>query len=352
MIVVECMHRQGDFSLDAKLNVPETGITAIFGPSGSGKSTLLDCIAGLHRPQSASIVVGGHVWQDSAKSTFLPTHRRAIGYVFQNARLFPHLTAQQNILFPLRRRGLPVDAAQWTRLVDILSIGNIMSKLPRQLSGGEAQRVAVARALIAQPDLLLMDEPLSGLDEAKKRDVLPFLEAIHRETRTPIVYVSHDDREIARLADNVVTIAAGRTGPLQSVFDFFRTGRKSRLSVLEVVVDDIDVAYGLATGKFDGGAIRLAADHIALGQTYRLQIDARDVSIVKIQPQESSILNVIATSVASLGDAVDAPHQVDVGLRAGSWDIVARISKKSLDALQLRLGDRVYAQVKSAALVR
>lgn len=202
--------RRRDFTLDVDLRLPGRGITALFGPSGAGKTTCLRCVAGLERPEEARLVVHGDTWQDSARGLFLPVHRRALGYVFQEDALFPHLSVQGNLEYGLRRTPRAQRRIAWEQAVELLGIAPLLSRVPATLSGGERQRVSIARALLASPRLLLMDEPLASLDAARKQDILPWLARLHDELDMPVLYVSHSPDEVARLAGHVVLFDGGR----------------------------------------------------------------------------------------------------------------------------------------------
>ena len=209
MLEIDVRHSQGDFQLEAAFHADE-GLTALVGPSGSGKTTLANIAAGLIRPETGHVTFNGETWFDSKRNIFLPTERRRIGYVFQEGRLFPHMTVRQNLDYARHFRPMRTDEAADARLIDLLGIGHLLDRRPAGLSGGEKSRIAIGRALFSSPALLIMDEPLSALDQARKAEILPHLEYIRDETGIPILYVSHAMEEVARLANSVVSVAGGR----------------------------------------------------------------------------------------------------------------------------------------------
>lgn len=349
----------GKFALDVAFAAPDRGITALFGPSGCGKTTVLRCVAGLQRLQDGYLSLAGEVWQDGAHSW--PTHRRPIGYVFQEASLFPHLSVRGNLVYG-RRRALKAGAGEAVRLdevVALLGLERLLERSPEHLSGGERQRVAVGRALLTQPRLLLMDEPLSALDRFSKDEILPYLEALHGSLSIPVLYVSHDIAEVERLADHLVLLQAGRVvaaGPLDEL-QSDPALPISRLPdagvVLHAVVASIDAAYGLTTLSFSGGHITVPGSLGAPGTPHRLRVVAADVSLTRQPPQDSSILNVLPARILG-SDGLDGV-MVTVVLRLGGDGgerLLARITRRSWDLLRLAVGEPIYAQVKSVSLLQ
>ncbi|MCA1780036.1 MAG: molybdenum ABC transporter ATP-binding protein [Xanthomonadaceae bacterium] len=329
---------QGDFSLDVDLEIPGRGVTAIFGPSGCGKTTLLRAIAGLEHPRDGYLKVGDALWQGPGR--FLPPHRRALGYVFQEPSLFAHLDVRRNLIYGLRRLGKHNPRISLERAVELLGIGPLLDRRPHHLSGGEAQRVAIARALAANPAILLLDEPLAALDAQRKREILPYLESLHRELDIPVLYVSHSRDEVARLADHMVLLRDGRVqaaGPVTSLFsqlDLPLAHEPGAQTVIEATVAERDEHYGQS---------------LRPGDRVRLQIVARDVSLALEQPAKSSILNILPATVDGLAD--EDAVQVTVRLKVGSTPLLSRITRKSADELGLKPGLKVFAQVKSVALL-
>lgn len=342
------------FLLDVDVAVPARGITAVFGPSGSGKTTLLRCVAGLERPATARVVVAGEAWDDSARGLHLPTHRRPLGYVFQEASLFDHLDVAGNLDFGRRRAGRPAEAL--APLLDLLGIAPLLRRWPHELSGGERQRVAIARALATQPSLLLLDEPLAALDLARRREILPWLERLRDELRIPMLYVSHSGDEVARLADHLVLMEAGRVraaGPLAETLariDLPALPGEEAGALLHGTLAERDARWHLAQVRFAGGALWIADAGLPLGREVRVRVLARDISLALQPPEGSSIQNVLPCTVRAVGPGAHA-SQALVQLACGESLLLARITARAADALQLAPGRNIWAQVKSAALV-
>jgi molybdate transport system ATP-binding protein len=350
----------GAFAFDFTLRAPPRGVTALYGPSGCGKTTLLRCIAGLNRVRDGHCRVNGEVWQDG-ESAFAPTHRRALGYVFQEASLFPHLSVKANLLFgapPLGAGSTP--AVGWDEVVDLCGLAPLLARAPRDLSGGERQRVALGRALLSQPRLLLMDEPLSALDEAAKADILPFLERLHDRLPLPALYVTHDMTEVERLADHLALIdrgrvvAAGPLGQMQSDPALPLAAARGAAVTLTGTIAAVDDAYGLTTVAVGGGAFVAPGRLGPVGARRRLRVLAGDVSLALAPPGPSSILNVLAARVLSIKTVAANELVVVLGLGAdGAGDrILARVTRRSSERLGLGEGVSVHAQVKGVALSR
>ncbi|MEO8298654.1 MAG: molybdenum ABC transporter ATP-binding protein [Burkholderiales bacterium] len=356
------------FTLDLQATLPGRGITALFGPSGCGKTTVLRALAGLVRAQG-SVVVQGAVWQDDAHGTFMPPHQRPIGYVIQEAALFPHLSVQRNLVYGQRRIAPALRQIEVAQAVSLLGIGHLLGRSPATLSGGERQRVAIARALLTSPRLLLMDEPLAALDSARKAEILPYLERLHAELALPIVYVTHAMDEVARLADHLVLMADGHVtaaGPLHELLarpDLPLAQADDAGVVLNAVVAAHDAPYRLSRLQLGSDSSHSAAVlwtgqvAQAIGQRVRVRVLARDVSVVREPPAHSSILNVLPVVLCSV--QAD-PGTALLGLALGPADpalsgapqLLARITRRSLDALQLQPGDTLYAQIKGVSLMR
>ena len=342
------------FTLAADLQLPASGITAIFGPSGSGKTTLLRCVAGLERAADAHIVVAGEAWDDSARGLHLPTHRRALGYVFQEASLFDHLDVAGNLQFAHRRAGR--EAAPLEPLIELLAIAPLLDRRPHVLSGGERQRVAIARALATQPRLLLLDEPLAAVDLARRREILPWLERLRDELRIPMLYVTHSGDEVARLADHLVVLEAGQvraSGPLAETLartDLAALPGEEAGALLHGEIGERDARWQLAEVRFAGGALWIPDAGLAPGHAVRVRVLARDVSVALAPPGASSIQNVLPCEVRAVAPA-GHPSQVLVQLACGDSILLARITARAADALALAPGVRAWAQIKSAALV-
>lgn len=344
------------FALDVDLRLPGQGVTALFGHSGSGKTSCLRCVAGLERAGEAYLAVNGELWQDSARGLFVPTHRRALGYVFQEASLFAHLDVRGNLAFGQRRIAAAERRVAWEQAVELLGIGHLLDRLPARLSGGERQRVGIARALLTSPRLLLMDEPLAALDAPRKQEILPYLERLHAELQIPVLYVSHAADEVARLADHVVLLEQGRAvaqGPLQDTLA--RLDLPTALGEDAGVVVDARVAghddhYHLSRLEFPGGSVLVARRPEALGQRLRFRVHARDVSLALYPAEGSSITNVLSACVVELAPA-DTPAHVLVRLDAAGTPLLARITRRSADQLGVRPGQQLWAQIKAVALL-
>ncbi|NQW81627.1 MAG: molybdenum ABC transporter ATP-binding protein [Polaromonas sp.] len=343
------------FALDVDLELPGQGITVLFGVSGSGKTSLLRCVAGLERTPDARVAIAGETWQDDATGIYLPTWQRPLGYVFQEASLFEHLTVRGNLQFGLQR-AKDADSSALNAAIDLLGIAALLERKTSQLSGGERQRVAIARALATQPRLLLLDEPLAALDHARRQDILPWLERLRDELKIPMLYVTHSSDEVARLADTLVVLDAGQVkacGPVAEVL--------ARLDIPVVLGDDAgallsarieerDERWQLARLAFNGGSLWVRDTGLPLGRQVRVRVLARDVSIALDPPSQTSIQNVLPCVVQAIGPDTHA-SQTLIQLQCGQSVLLARVTARAVDALQLKPGMQVWAQVKSVALV-
>ncbi|WP_085034269.1 molybdenum ABC transporter ATP-binding protein [Ensifer aridi] len=351
---VEARHRIGSFTIDAAFG-SEDGVTALFGRSGSGKTSLVNIIAGLLRADTGRIVLDGDVIADSARGVFAPVHRRRFGYVFQEARLFPHLSVRRNLAYGRWFAGASESASEFGRIVEMLGIGHLLDRRPSTLSGGERQRVAVGRALLASPRLLLMDEPLAALDEARKAEILPYLERLRDETRIPIVYVSHSVAEVARLADRVVVLDDGRVkaaGDVSAVLSqpaaTLAIDRREAGALIDGTVEDQDKLHELTLVRAGSCIIRVPHLVAQPGQNLRLYIAARDVMLATRRPEAISALNVLEGTISDLSPMQQG--SVDVRVNCGGNIIVARITTLSREALGLEAGKSVHAIIKTIAL--
>jgi molybdate transport system ATP-binding protein len=346
---------RGAFRLDVDLDLPQRGITALFGHSGSGKTTILRAIAGLERSPGGYVALGSEVWQDDARGLFVPVHARALGYVFQEASLFPHLSVRANLEFG--RKRVPAHARRFALepVAALLGIEGLLDRRPDGLSGGERQRVAIARALLASPRLLLMDEPLAALDLRRKQEILPYLERMHEELAVPIVYVSHAPDEVARLADHLVLLDDGKavaSGPL--------TDTLARVDLPPAFADDAGVVLettlagheedALSRLEFAGGMLLVGRRREAVGTRLRCRIHARDVSLALERPHGSSIVNRLPAVVTAVA-ATDTPGHVLVQLRIGDSPLLARITARSRRELDIAPGQQLWAQIKGVALL-
>lgn len=358
MIEVRLQLQYSGFALDVDLKLSGRGVTALYGHSGSGKTTCLRCIAGLERAGDGFVQINEQVWQDSRNGVFVPPHKRALGYVFQEASLFPHLSVLANLEFGLKR--IPkaqrrVDMAQATQL---LGIGHLLDRHPEHLSGGERQRVGIARALLTSPQLLLMDEPLAALDSQRKGEILPYLERLHDQLEIPVLYVSHAQDEVARLADHIVLLSEGKalaSGPIGETL--------ARLDLPLALGDDAgvvingtasshDAHYQLLTLQLPDSPLQMRVAHtpLAPGKHLRFKVRARDVSL-SLQPGEhSSILNCLPVTVIQEIPADNSAH-VLVRLDAAGTPLLARITRYSRDQLHVHPGQALWAQIKAVAVL-
>ncbi|MCK6373154.1 MAG: molybdenum ABC transporter ATP-binding protein [Zoogloea sp.] len=344
-----------DFALDVDLALPGRGVTALFGASGSGKTTLLRCVAGLARA-AGRVEVNGELWQDDARRICLPPHKRALGYVFQEASLFAHLSVRDNLAFGQKRIAPAERRVSHDTAVELLGIGHLLDRSPERLSGGERQRVAIARALLTSPRLLLMDEPLAALDAARKQEILPYLERLHDELAIPVIYVSHSMDEVLRLADHLVLLEQGRvraSGPCRELLarlDLPLALDEEAAVLVDTTVAAHDEAYQLTRLAFAGGSIQVTRKALAVGAPARLKIQARDVSIALAADNPSSIVNRLPVRICGFAPAAH-PAQCLVRLDAAGTPLLARITRLSKDQLGLVEGMDVVAQIKSVALV-
>ncbi|MCU0767524.1 MAG: molybdenum ABC transporter ATP-binding protein [Gammaproteobacteria bacterium] len=346
--------RLGGFALDAAFRAPAYGVTALFGPSGCGKTTLLRCVAGLER-MAGRLAVAGDIWQDDARGRFLRTHERPIGYVFQEASLFPHLSVRRNLEFGQARTAPADRRVRFAEVAELLGIVDLLDRRPAGLSGGQRQRVAIARALLTSPRLLLMDEPLASLDQISRDEILPFLERLHDELAMPVLYVSHSAEEVARLADHLVLLDAGRvraSGPiaeLRARLDLARGTGSDADAIVDCRVAGHDDAFHLSYLDFPGGRVSVPRHDLPVGRAVRLRVLARDVSVTLAPQTGTSILNIFPAVVEELAE--ESAAQLLVRLGVGGTPLLARITRKSAALLDLAPGRAVYAQVKAVALL-
>lgn len=352
--------RFGDFELDVGFCAPAVGVTALFGPSGCGKTTVLRCVAGLQRAEDGYFALNGDVWQQGRD--FRPPHRRPIGYVFQEANLFPHLSVRANMLFGYSRvvKKGETPAVAFDEVTELLGVGHLLDRAPLKLSGGERQRVAIGRALLSQPSLLLMDEPLAALDRISKDEILPYLERLHGALKIPALYVSHDIAEVERLADHLVLLRGGRVeaaGPASAVQVDPRlsparqpgAGVTLAATVVHPPGDD-----GLACLALDGGGGALLApgDVGPPGAKRRVRIAAADVSLSLESGAVSTILNRLPARIVAAEplDSAQIVVVVALGEDGGGPRLLSRVTRRSWGALGLKPGDAAFAQIKGAAL--
>ncbi|WP_064712482.1 molybdenum ABC transporter ATP-binding protein [Rhizobium bangladeshense] len=351
-LIVEARQRLGAFSLDAAFT-SEGGVTALFGRSGSGKTSLIRIIAGLARPDEALVALDGERLTDTAAGIFVPKHRRRFGYVFQEARLFPHLSVRANLSYgrwfaPRGARGESLD-----RIVELLGIETLLERSPARLSGGEKQRVAIGRALLSSPRLLLMDEPLAALDEARKAEILPYLERLRDETEIPIVYVSHSIAEVARLANQVIVMRDGRVEAAGPAVDILSRSsatadRREAGALLQGVVESSDAHHNLSIVALKSCRLHVPGAALAPGKPVRIRIPSRDVMLATARPEGLSALNILDGRIEQISS--DEDGTVEIRLDCGGVAILSRITALSCERLDLQPGKTVFAIIKTVAL--
>ena len=358
MIEVRLQLNYPGFALKVDLKLPGRGVTALYGHSGSGKTTCLRCIAGLERAEDGVVQINDQVWQDSRNGLFVPPHKRALGYVFQEASLFPHLSVRANLEFGFKRIPRQQRRVDMAHATELLGIAHLLDRHPQHLSGGERQRIGIARALLTSPRLLLMDEPLAALDSKRKSEILPYLERLHDELDIPVLYVSHAQDEVARLADHIVllsdgqALASGTVGETLARLDLPMALGDEAGVVINGSVSAYHAHYHLLTLQLPDSALSMRVAHapLALGKQLRIKVQARDVSL-SLQAQEpSSILNRLPVTVTGEICADNNAH-VLVRLDAGGTPLLARISRFSRDQLQLHPGQALWAQIKAVAVL-
>lgn len=345
--------RLGDFTLKASLAIPASGVTALFGASGGGKTSLLRLIAGLDTPDSGVIRIGEQTLVDTRRGVVMPAHRRRLGVVFQEARLFPHYKVQGNLTYGMR----PSARARFDTIVALLGIKPLLNRFPATLSGGEARRVAIGRALLTDPRLLLMDEPLTGLDGARKQELLRYIARLARDIDIPIVYVSHDPDELIAIADYLVLLDQGRLlahGPLDELllrFDLTEyLGGFDAASVITATIDDHDHHYALTQLHLeDGQRLTIPIVDKPLGTTLRLRIPVRDVALALSTSDQVSYRNQLSASVEQIGLVAGNKTSVELRLRVGEQILRARLTRKSFDELGVKEGMPIVALIRSVA---
>lgn len=357
MLSVDLHHDFGGFELNVRFEAPQSGATALFGPSGAGKSSILKAIAGLWRPQHCRIAFGDEVLTDTKQRIFVPPHKRRFALVFQDARLFPHLSVEKNLKYGWSRLARHIEGADFDHLISLLGLGHLLHRHPRSLSGGERQRVAIGRALLSRPRLMLLDEPLSALDQARRNEILSLLERLRDKDRTPMIYVSHMAEEVARLADEMVLlshgarVAAGRAADLFARIDLFPfTGAEDPGAVLTGIVADNDPMTKLSAIALDGGALHMLVPMAPrpTGTPVRLRIPARDVLIALQKPEGISANNVLSGRITEISPHGDG--EADLAIACGGTVVLARLTAGSCNRLKLRVGTDVFAVVKSVTI--
>lgn len=361
-VAVNLSGHVGDLSLDVAFSVPTHGITAIMGRSGSGKTTLLRAIAGLTHLKG-SFHLADKCWQDDETGIFVPPHKRAVGYVFQEASLFKHLSVRENLAFGMKRRSklnrpisAPDDIFRLEDVVDLLDVAQLLDRDPGTLSGGERQRIAIGRALLSQPDIMLMDEPLAALDHSSKQELLGYLERLHRSLSLPILYVSHDFAETSRLADHAVVLAAGKkklSGPAEEIFaalDFHPPeGRHETSVVLRTMVSGHDTKNGLTMLKVGTQSISIPLSAVPAGQEIGVRIKASDIAVATQRPDFISIRNILTGTIRDIRDD-GTSGLAELLLDVEGFAIRAQITHQAVTELQLETGLKVFALIKSMSL--
>jgi molybdenum ABC transporter, ATP-binding protein len=356
MLDFSVQRQQGDFRVEMAL-AAGGGVTALFGRSGSGKSSVINMVAGLYRPDSGHIRVEGKTLFDSAKGIDLAPERRRLGYVFQDGRLFPHLSVRGNLAFGMNRVPAAERRIAFDDVVEVLGIGHLLDRRPAKLSGGEKQRVAIGRALLASPRILLMDEPLAALDSQRKAELLPFIAKVSRQFAIPILYVSHSMDEVLRLADTLVLMDDGKARAVGAVEDLLSrtdlrplTGRYEAGAVIRATVAGHDGSYGVTRLAFTGGTLLVGKADVAVGTEVRLRVHARDIAIALEPPARISVRNVLPAVVKSVAAAEDWLY--DVVLDCGGTDLWSQITAQAQAHLDLRPGMQVSALIKAVTIAR
>jgi len=346
-IEVSLKHHFGTFSLDAAFALRRPGVTALFGPSGAGKTSIVQAIAGLLQPDEGRIVVNGRVVLDTQRGQVVPASARRIGYVFQDSRLFPHMSVEDNLLFGWRRARTRADSREIAHVIELLGLEQLIKRRPRHLSGGERQRTALGRALLSSPELLLLDEPMAAIDLARRSEILPYLERLRDEARLPMLYVSHAVDEVARLADEIVFLRDGKVQAQGTVFELMPMLDASAGSLIRAEISE-HRADSLSVLRFAGGSLLVPRLAREAGAKLRVRIAATDIMLAREEPRAISANNVLPCLVFSLADKTGA--HVDVTLLCGPTQLVARITRSSAERLGIVPGVPVFAIVKAVTV--
>jgi molybdate transport system ATP-binding protein len=354
-VAVSLKHDFGSFALDVAFEARDACVTALFGPSGAGKTSVVNAIAGLIRPKEGRIVIGDRVVLDTAAGIFVPPRLRRTGYVFQDARLFPHLTVEENLLFGWKRAARRAGPQAMDEVWAMLGLDHIKARYPRALSGGEKSRVALGRALLASPEILLLDEPLAALDTARRNEILPYLERLRDEARLPMIFVSHAFDEVARLAHEIVVLRNGRVVKQDSVFAMATAedarglfGAAPLGALLDAVVETRHDSEGLCTLSFGGGRLRISNFAHEAGTKVRVRVRAEDIMLAAEEPHGLSANNILPATVVAIHDADSA--NADVQLSCGGTPMMARITRASVQRLGLAANQTVFAIIKSVTV--
>jgi molybdate transport system ATP-binding protein len=355
MLEVQLKKHRGGFALDVAFATEGAGLIALYGPSGCGKSTIVNLIAGLLTPEEGSVRLGGATLFDSARGIDVPAERRRIGYVFQDARLFPHLDVQANLRYGEKRSPAGEPHVPFDEAVELLGLAPLLARRPRQLSGGERQRVAIGRALLCRPRLLLLDEPLASLDLGRREELLPYLERLRDRLSVPMVYVSHQFEEVLRLATHVVLLRAGSVVAQGDVVAVSRNPDLRRMigadalgALIEGEIDSIEDSTGLARLRVGAGTLKIQADGLTTGRRVRVQLLARDLVLATEPPRGLSVRNVLEGTLVSLVPDLDQTQVVEIDI--GGPRLVAQITSNASAELALSAGRRVWVLVKTVSL--
>ncbi len=341
-----------DFSIDAEFTIPSKGVLGIFGHSGSGKTTLLRCVAGLEKNVTGRIEVNGETWLSSKKN--LSSQQRNVGYIFQESRLFPHLSVGKNLQYGCRRNSASQNSIDREHLLELLNIGHLLERRPFQLSGGEKQRVAIGRALLKNPQMLLLDEPLASLDQKRKQEILPFLDKLHEELNIPMLYVSHSLGEVSRLCDHMLVLEQGRAVFKGNIHDTLVSpesplaAANNAAAVLEGNVSKQEKNFLLSTIHTNNGTALQIQGILPIGQKVRLRVRASDISLSKTVATDSSILNIIEGVITAIIEERDA--HILLQLVANEDILLSCISKKSYQSLQLGINQSIFMQIKAVSI--
>ncbi len=344
------------FRLETQFEVEEGSITAIFGKSGAGKTSTINAIAGLTRPDVGVIQIGNTTLFDQHLRINLPIYKRQIGYVFQDDRLFPHMTVQNNLIYGTPKNRDVANSLNLTDITELLELAPLLERRPRTLSGGEKQRVAIGRALLSNPKLLLMDEPLASIDVQHRFEILPFIQRVREKTGITIIYVTHALEEVIFIADQIILLSEGQVTAQGTVEEIMgrldlhpMTSRFDAGAVISAIYSGYDREFDLGELSFDGGTLRIAGLNAEIGIHLRAHIRARDVSLMLDKPKDTSVLNVFK------GELIEIRHedgpQLDLLINIGT-PLIARITRKSLNDLNLDIGSKVYAMIKAVAIDR
>lgn len=360
MLDISLRRHQGAFTVDATFATPDLGITALFGPSGSGKTSVINMVAGLATPDSGHVIIGDHVVFDSRSGISVPMEQRRIGYVFQDGRLFPHMTVRANLTYGTRRTPLNERAVPFDAVVDMLGIGALLDRRPARLSGGEKQRVAVGRALLASPHLMLMDEPLAALDNNRKDEILPFIAALPREFSIPVLYVTHSMDEILRLADLLVLMKNGQSAAVGRVEDLLNradlrplTGRHEPGSVVSGIVVSHDSTDHMTLLDTPAGPLHVPMLDLAVGRRVRVRILARDVALSVDRPPRMSVQNIFTGRVEAVRLLGNGAAEVDLIIGPGTGcPLGAQVTQRAVADLGLAPGVPVHALLKAVSITR